>query len=129
MPKNVYGILADCPFSSPKHIIKKVLKDKNLPSWFFYPLIYVSARLFGGFNLNKETAENAVKNSKIPTIVMHGEADKFVPLNMSKPIKKARSDIEYYTFPDAGHVLCYIVDTERYETLVKNFIDKYCPKK
>lgn len=128
LPKNVYGVLADCPYSSPVEIIKKVLNDRKLPVWFFYPIISLGTRLFGRFNLKEITAESAVKNSNTPIIIMHGESDKFVPSYMSLPVKNARKNVEYNLFANAGHALCYIEDQERYEDLVKEFVDKNCPK-
>ncbi|MBQ9756277.1 MAG: hypothetical protein IJV99_01620 [Clostridia bacterium] len=48
---------------------------------------------------------------------------------MSKPVLDARPDIEYYLFPNAGHGLSYMYDTERYENLVKKFVEKHCYNK
>ena len=127
LPKNVYGVLADCPFNSPKDIIKKVCKeDMKLPANLVYPLIWLSARLFGGFSISETTAAEAVKKSNLPIIIFHGEQDGYVPPNMSSPVKEVRPDAEYYIFPQAGHALSYMYDTERYEQLLSEFVKKYC---
>ena len=52
LPENVVGIVADCPYSSPKDIIKKVMRDMRLPSGIFYPFVRLGALLFGGFDPN-----------------------------------------------------------------------------
>ena len=39
LPKDVVGILADCPYSSPKDIIKKVCADRNIPAKLTYPFV------------------------------------------------------------------------------------------
>ena len=130
LPSNVYGVLADCPFYSPKEIVKKVCgKDMKLPVKLFYPLIWLSARLFGGFSLTEISADEAVKKSVVPVIIFHGEEDELVPPYMSEPVKKAREDVEYYLFPKAGHALSYMYDTEKYEKLLGEFVNKHCPNK
>ncbi len=129
LPNNVYGVLADCPFSSPKVIIKKVCKvEMKLPPSVVYPLIWLSARLYGGFNLSETTVEQAVSKSTIPIIIFHGIEDKFVPYSMSEPIKLVRPDAEYHLFEKAGHALSYMYDTERYEDLLEKFINKHIKK-
>lgn len=130
LPKNVYGVLADCPYSSPKEIIKKVVKDDiKLSVKLVYPLIWLSAKVFCGVSLNKITAENQVVKTNIPIIIFHGTDDEFVPAYMSECVQKARPDIERYLFSGAGHALSYMIDTERYEKLLAEFIDKHCPKR
>lgn len=125
--KNVCCILADCPYSSPEKIIKKVSHDMNLPANLVYPLIRLSANVFGRFKLSETTAEDAVKKSKVPIIIFHGEDDRFVPREMSEVVQKANPDIERYTFPKAAHAISGIVDTERYNQLAMDFIKKHCP--
>lgn len=129
LPKNVYGVLADCPYSSVKEVIKKVVKDDiKLNAKLVYPLIWLSARVFCGVSLNKITAENQVVKTKVPIIIYHGTEDQFVPAYMSECVQKVKPDIERHLFSGAGHALSYMVDTERYEKILKEFINKHCPK-
>ncbi len=125
LPKNVVSVLADCPYSSPGDIIKKVMKnDMKLPL-VLYPAIYLGALIFGRFRLNETTACESVKNSTIPIVIIHGEADSFVPCEMSEQIYESNKKmITRYTFPNADHGLSYITDTERYRIAVDAFIKK-----
>lgn len=124
LPENVKGIIADCPYSSPKDIIRKVCQtDMKLPSGVMYPFIKLGARTWGHFNLEESSAVEAVKHAKVPVLLLHGEADHFVPTDMSAKIEEACSSMAVReTFPDAGHALSYIVDPVRYETVISNFI-------
>lgn len=124
---NVYGILADSPYSSPKEIIKKVCKDMKYPPSITYPIVALSAKIFGRVNLSDTTAEDAVRNSGIPIIILHGEDDRFVPHKMSEPIAECRPNVERYTFPDAAHGISGIVHTESYNEAVLRFITTHCP--
>ncbi len=122
LPENVKGILADCPYASAKEIIKKVASDMRIPSALAYPFLQLGARLFGGFDLDETDAVRAAKKSKIPTIIIHGEADTFVPCDMSQPIAEANPGmITRYTFPGAEHGISYLVDTLRYQKIVSDF--------
>lgn len=120
--KNVCGIIADCPYSSPKEIIKKVCKDMKYPPELVYPFVSLVARVFGGFKLDETTAEKAVKNSNIPILILHGDDDRFVPDAMSKVIADARDNIERHTFSNAAHGISGIVYTEQYNMIVLEFI-------
>lgn len=114
LPENVIGISADCPYSSPKAIIKKVVKDMKYPS-FAYIFLVIGAKIFGNFNLNKESIVEAVKKAKVPVILLHGEDDGFVPCYMSKEIYDAyNGEKRLFTFPKANHGNSYFVDNERY---------------
>ena len=129
LPENVIGIMADCPFSSPKEIIKKVGKDRNYPPALMYPFVKLGAKIYGHFNLEESSAVEAVTKTKLPILIIHGEADGFVPCDMSRAIKAAGGDkIELHTFEKADHALCYMVDPERYEKIVKAFLNRILEK-
>jgi hypothetical protein len=49
-----------------------------------------------------------------------------VPPEMSEEIALANPDmVERHTFADAGHGLSYFYDTERYKSIVKDFLKKH----
>lgn len=125
LPENVCGIIADCPYSSPKEIILKVCSDMGLPRRICYPLIYCGALVFGHFKLNECDALKGAKNAKIPVLLIHGEADNFVPVEMSRKIAMENAaNIRLYTFPDAGHGLSYMVSCEEYTRIMTDFINE-----
>ena len=122
LPENVIGILADCPYSSPKEIICKVIKDMGLPPKIFYPFTKLSARIFGKFDLEETSPLEGVKNCRIPVIFFHGESDDFVPCDMSRELFEAcASKKKLVTIPGAGHGLSYAVDPEKYLTSLQEF--------
>jgi fermentation-respiration switch protein FrsA (DUF1100 family) len=123
LPKNVSCIIADSPYSSPVAIIEKVCKDQKYPVAICRPFLHLSALIFGGFRLGCCTAKEAVKNSSIPVLLIHGEDDHFVPCQMSLEIAAAcASRVEVTTFPEAGHGLSYVTDPVRYEAIVCHFL-------
>jgi len=121
LPGNVRGVVADCPFSSPEAIIKKVGRQMHLPMNLLYPAVRLSARLFGGFDPNAASAVEAARDSKIPILLIHGEDDRFVPCDMSREIHAACPVSELHTTPEAGHGLSFIVDRDGYANAVARF--------
>ncbi len=123
LPQNVCCIVADCPYSSPGEIIRKVCKDRKIPARAAYPFIRFSARVLGGFPLEQCDAITAAGQSRIPILLIHGEADGFVPCEMSRQIYAAgNGNIRLETFPDADHGMSYMVDPARYEAVVSDFL-------
>ena len=126
LPKNVKCIVADCPYSSAKDILMLTAKRMGFPPKLAYPFIRLGARIFGGFDPEDADVARAVRAAKRPILLIHGEADSFVPKYMSDKIYGDRGgEMYYYTFPDADHGLSFIADTERYKRIRLEFTEKY----
>lgn len=123
LPENVTAIMADCPYSAPADIIRKVCRDRHMPDHLAYPFILLGAKVFGGFDLTETTSVEAVKEASVPILLVHGEDDRFVPCQMSRNIYRAcASPATLQIFPDAGHGLCYITMPDRYEEVITKFL-------
>lgn len=131
LPENVVGVLADCGYTSAKAIIKKTIRDMKLPANILYPFVKLGARLFGGFKLEEKSAVDAVKGVKLPVIFFHGEADDFVPCDMSKEnFAACTAPKRLVTVPGAGHGLSYPVDQKGYlEAMAEFFTQNGVPTK
>lgn len=123
LPKNVIGILADCGYDSPKHIIQTVIRDQmHLPPKLCYPFVKLGARIYGGFDLEETSPEEAVKRCTVPVLFFHGEADDYVPCNMSRVNYDAcASRKQLVTIPGAGHGLSYPAAPETYLKAAREF--------
>ena len=122
LPSNVIGILADCGFNSAKDIIRKVIRQMGLPPKLSYPFVKLGARIYGGFDLEETSAEEAMKACTLPVILFHGEDDDFVPCQMSRIIFDAcAARKRLVTVPGAGHGLSYAIAPEMYLTALREF--------
>ena len=122
LPSNVIGILADCGYTSAREIIQTVIRGMKLPVSVVYPLVKLSARLFGRFDLEELTAVDAMKGCTVPVIFIHGEADDFVPCEMSRINYAACAAPKMLlTVPGAGHGLSYVIDGEGYLNALREF--------
>lgn len=122
LPKNVIGVLADCPYSSPRAIIKKVIHEMNLPENLLFPFVKLGGLLFGHFNIDETSPITAIRNCKVPVIFIHGEADAYVPCRMSRDVyEQCPSPKVLLTVKDAGHGLAYLVDPDAYFKTLRHF--------
>ena len=122
LPENVKYVIADCGYSSPEDIIKKVMRDMGLPAGLVYPFIRLGAILFGRFDPSSNSPKKALKNAKIPVFFVHGGADGFVPAYMSEENFKACSSKKRLVIIEgADHGLAYPTDKERYVRELKSF--------
>lgn len=124
LPENVRGIIADCGFTSPADIIKKVMKGRGYPIWPVYPMVRLSGKLFGGFDIESASATQAMPLCTIPVFLIHGEDDRFVPCEMSRINYElcASKNKKLLTVPNAGHGISYMEDKELYLKEVRDFL-------
>ena len=122
LPENVIGILADCPYSTPKAIILKTIREMGLPPGLSYPFVKLGARIFGHFDLDETSPMEAMKKCRLPVIFFHGEDDDYVPCYMSREVYDACPTRKMLvTIPGAGHGLAYAVAKEEYLSALAGF--------
>lgn len=122
LPENVKGIISDCPYASAMDIILHVGRDMPIPQWLMKPFVILGAKIFGGFDITETDALRAVKNTKVPILIIHGDDDRFVPCEMSDLASQNPEYITRHVFPGAAHGISYLVDTPRYQSIVKEFM-------
>ena len=125
LPTGVRAIIADCPYSTPSAIIKRVLANRGLSPKKVYPLVFAAGVVWGRFNLRASSPKEAVKRAKVPILLVHGEADDFVPCDMSKEIHAScTSKKVLFTVEGAKHGASFAVGQENYVRALLSFIDE-----
>lgn len=126
LPSNVKAISADCPYNVPKDIICHVCRKIGLSPEWSWPLIRLSALIYGHLTFGTVSAAEAVRRTKAPILIVHGEEDDFVPPYMSEEVQQANpAMVERHTFPEANHGTSYFADKERYLRIVREFMQKH----
>ncbi len=125
LPKNVIGVLADCGYTSAREMICKVIDEMRLPSRLLYPFVRLGGLLFGHFDPDSDSPIAAAARSRVPIIFIHGDADDFVPCDMSRRNFEVCTSEQkrLVTIPGAGHGLAYPADPELYITALREFFD------
>ena len=124
---NVRGVLADCGFTSPWAIIRKVAsRTKAIPLDASSALLNVFTRRFAGFDMKEKRTVDALARTKLPVLLIHGLADDFVPSEMSRENYAAcNSEKELVLVEGAGHGMSYVVEPERVKAAIGGFIQKH----
>ncbi|MBQ8333451.1 MAG: alpha/beta hydrolase [Clostridia bacterium] len=128
LPENIAGIVADCGFTSPYAIWKHVVQDN-------FHLSYDGIRSLAADDLCRRkikagakscTTTEALKNTPIPVLFIHGTDDHFVPIEMTyENYKACASEKHLLVVPGAEHAMSYIVDQNAYESAVRQFWNRY----
>ena len=94
----------------------------KLPADLLYPFVRLGAIVFGRFDPDSYSPEEAMANCKLPVIFVHGEADDFVPCEMTRRNYELCTGPKVLLMvPGAGHGLSYPAAPERYIRTLKDF--------
>lgn len=124
LPCQVKGIISDCGFTSPKYVFTHVLHSMyHLPA---FPMIQISDyvnKKKAGYGLDECNAAREVRKAKIPILLIHGDADTFVPSYMCDEIyDNCASMKKKLIVKGAAHGESYYKDITAYENALNDFI-------
>ena len=123
--ENVNAIIADSPYSDLNKIINAVY---FIFGPLRYPFVWTTAVLskiiFGVYPIDISAAE-AIRDSQIPMLVIHGDKDSQIPVENSYILKENNPDIELWIAKGADHGQAHALYKEEYEKRVKEFLRKY----
>lgn len=124
LPYNVVGVIADCGYSSPRGIIRKVLHDMQPSLLFMYPFLRMGGFLFGKFDIEAASAAQAMATCRIPVLFIHGEDDRFVPCDMGREDFElcAAKNKMLLIVSGAGHGLSFMVDEKACTAAIRDFL-------
>ena len=127
LPPSVVGIIADCGYNSPWEELRHCIKYRyHLPVFPVLPLTELMCRLVAGYSLKGASAAASLANSPLPLLIIHGMDDDFVPATMTaENYAAAAGEKRQILVPGARHALSYLVDRERLEKELLDFIDSH----
>ena len=126
LPSNVLCAIADCGFTSFWDFA--TLQAKALFHIGPFPALYALdtvGRLRLGFSLKEVSCLEQLKQSKTPTLFIHGDQDSLVPFWMLQKLYDAAAcEKEMLVVPGAEHAES-MYHTELYYGTIRRFIDRY----
>lgn len=127
LPENVKGIVADCGFTSPHAIWKHVVENNfKLPFGLYSRAARDICEKRIQMPSDSYSTVEAMRNSKIPVLFIHGTDDNFVPVEMTyENYKACASEKRLFIVPGAEHGMSYLVDKDGYENAVIQFWNEY----
>jgi pimeloyl-ACP methyl ester carboxylesterase len=105
------------------------LSLRNIPRFMRTRIIDASRSYIlkkAGFDSFEVEPEQAIMKAEVPVLLIHGEADTYVPPWMSRQMYESRKHYAstYCTvIPDAVHAQSLQTDRKRYEEAVDEFLD------
>lgn len=125
LPDNVKGVIADCGFTSPYDQFAHVLQRKGVPRQPMMTLVQLYARLFAGFGFRDCSTVDALRQSHLPVLFVHGEQDELVPVRFTvENYGACAGEKQLVTVPDAGHGTSYIFASTQCQTALREFLDR-----
>lgn len=128
---DVEAVIADSPYAGLKAFLKENLSYwSKLPEIPFNRTILYAMELIGNFDAdNVMPVKSAAAISPRSIFLIHGKNDGVIPVNNSKMIYKACSELEYkvleyWEIEDAGHLEGYKKYPEDYMSRVSGFLKK-----
>ena len=116
-------VIADCGPARAVRGAKFVAHSMiPVPNPFMQALIEKRAKRLG-LRIDENNPAEAVGRSDVPVMIIHGDADRAVPIEDAREIKRAaknpKSRLEIFPGRDHAYSIC---DRERYERIVEEFL-------
>lgn len=124
LPENVRGIIADCGYTSPHDIWKHVMnRNLHLPyGTLTRSVVGRACRRRIHMGPKDYSCTDALKNSRVPVLFVHGADDHFVPVEMTyENYKACVSPKRLLIVPGAEHGMSYLVNRQGYEEALQAF--------
>ncbi len=126
LPTNVVCAICDCGYSKPIDIISHTAQKRiGKLSKVIIPMINLLFIVKTGESLNNLSTEETLKNNQIPILIIHGDNDKVVPIEMGYAnFKYASERGTMVVGENAGHGTTYLVDKDKYIKALNDFLEK-----
>jgi hypothetical protein len=129
LPPEVRGIIADCGYTSAYDILAYQLK--RMYGLGPEPLLSETSKLAKarvGYSFEEASALEQARKAKLPALIIHGEADSFVPYWMGEKLYEAYAGPkDFFSVPGAGHALSHATAQEAYEARIEAFLARVLP--
>lgn len=122
---DIAGAICDSPFSNLRNYLESNLSVwTKLPKYPFQPIILTMEEKIAGVKLDRVDPETAVKELKVPMLLIHGKGDDMIPY--TEGVKVANSNknmIQLKIFNNQGHCKSFQNYKTEYTSLIENFIN------
>jgi len=122
---DVNVIIAEAPYADLERIINSVYRMFGPLRWPFVKITDFLVWIVFGVDPKNVSAVDAVKESKIPTFLIHGDKDIQIPVEHSYAIKESNPKIELWIIKGADHGEAHMLKEKEYEKKVKDFLKKH----
>src|SRR5690625_3878402 len=127
LPQQVKAIVADSPYTSVHDLFAYQMKRMfHLPA---FPILHTTGlvtKFKADYSLKEASALKQVKKATVPILYFHGEADTFVPTELTEKLYEATaSDAYIHLFAHASHGEAIVLHEASYYEHLEEFLNKY----
>lgn len=125
--EHIKAVVSDSAYTSGYEMFgDKITEWFHLPAAPFVNPACVMLKLRGGYDLKNASPLRAVKESKIPTLFIHGDADRMIDVNMSYELFEAAAcEKELFIVEGAGHAQAQDKAPDAYYGRISAFLERY----
>ena len=122
---------ADCPYSDVTDLYRHQLRYRKVPSLLHAPAMWASRwymRRRYGFTPDQISPKADIMKTRVPILIIHGDADRYVPTWMSLEMEALRREFaptRLVLIPQATHAKSIIVDPDTYRKAVNGFLREF----
>ena len=120
-------VIADSSFCDLTDLVTYLIKKKaHLPKWPFLGIANFFFRIATKITFSDISPIKAIKNAKVPVLLLHGSADEYIPPSHSRQLFDACPSVKqlYISTNPAKHVESFMLNRIEYTNTVKEFIGK-----
>lgn len=123
--KRIKFCIADCSFSSWDAILKYQCRQKY-GKWMLtvVPLVEWMIERELKLEMKEVDIEKAIKEVNVPTLLIHGKDDLYVPLEMARKLHQANPYTKLFIQAGAKHAESVAVDYATYKQQINTFLDE-----
>ncbi|MDR0389643.1 MAG: lysophospholipase [Spirochaetaceae bacterium] len=130
----IQGIIADCSYASMAHAVDARLKYFRMPVLFAVPALKLFSfviRHTRGYALEDASPLAGALSSPVPMLFIHGDADDYVPPEMSRLMAEKRKEkgsgpVSLTLIQGAAHAKSIVVDPDAWFKAAFEFIAREC---
>ena len=124
LPHNVRGVVADCAYSSVREELLHVSRLQfKVPAFPLYHIASLFCKLLAGYFFGEGNTLEQTRRIKVPVLFIHGEQDKFVPVEMVYRLYDVCAAPKLlWTVPAAAHAECFLGDSVGYKAQVEQLL-------
>lgn len=125
--EHIMAVVSDSAYTEAYEMFgDKITEWFHLPAAPFVDSACLMLRLRGGYNLRDASPLQAVAQSSVPTLFIHGDEDRMIDVGMSYELFEAAScEKELFIVEGAGHAQAQDKDPEDYYGRIDAFLERY----
>lgn len=125
--EHIAAVVSDSAYTEAYEMFgDKITEWFHLPAAPFVDSACLMLRLRGGYNLRNASPLQAVAQSSVPTLFIHGDEDRMIDVSMSYELFEAAAcEKELFIVEGAGHAQAQDKDPDDYYGRINAFLQRY----